>query len=579
MKHLFFLVVLLFMAFTTQAQHWQWERQNTGGSTCAAPPYASTADPVVATDKFGGVYLSGGLISPTGFTVATTSVSFGSYSVVDTAWGIFIAKFDTFGNIRWLKNITGSGTYATAGEPNCLYADSSGNLYLTGYSGDSILKIGSYVMHKDPSFDQLGFFIAKFDSGGNFLWARQVDPEGQGYHLVYPSFITLDRSGNVIAAVQGGYSNQFDTISIPSPYLYTVCVAKYSPSGQVLWARGFEGFEELAVEALACDDYGNIIVGGYSYDSLLFGNDTLPIPNLTPGILNYYHSFIAKYDSSGHFIWAKSVIGDKYDLVTGLTTDREGNIYGVGSSTSTSISIDTATITNPYWLFFRLNPEGHINWYRTGYAVDTTTFERNFGPNNICQDGSDNLYLAGMAIGDFFITGTDTILYGDFGYTLVLKADTAGNIYWGLPADGIYTNSIAAGLKGQVYTASSFMYPGIATYGPDTLYTSKAPGAAVLARIDTAIYVKNYQNIVTVRSDVVLFPNPSFDIIKVVFPLSPTVKTYFITDVAGHQIRSGVIQEGATSFNLDISSLVPGCYILVVQSENGNTYRNKFVKY
>src|ERR1035437_2835916 len=54
------------------------------------------------------------------------------------------------------------------------------------------------------------------------------------------------------------------------------------------------------VSSITTDSFGNEYLVGFYEDTITFGNDTLI------GDINSGNMFLAKYDSSGQFIWAKT---------------------------------------------------------------------------------------------------------------------------------------------------------------------------------------------------------------------------------------------------------------------------------
>jgi hypothetical protein len=103
---------------------------------------------------------------------------------------IFVASYDRMGRLLWAKGIGGPGD----DEANAIALDGSGNAYVTGdFSGT--VNFGPATLTTAGGTD---IFIAKFDSSGNVLWARDLggpgDDKGLGiggdgsYILVTGSF-------------------------------------------------------------------------------------------------------------------------------------------------------------------------------------------------------------------------------------------------------------------------------------------------------------------------------------------------------------------------------------------------------
>ena len=123
--------------------------------------------------------------------------------------------------------------------------DSSGNLYITGYT-EGILDGGSTSGERD-------LLITKYDSSGNKSWAVQVGntrSEGRS--------IALDSSNNVYVA---GYAyGDFDGNSNIGGS--DVVIVKYNSSGVKQWAYQYGTTSDDFGEGIAVDSSGNLYVTG-----------------------------------------------------------------------------------------------------------------------------------------------------------------------------------------------------------------------------------------------------------------------------------------------------------------------------
>jgi hypothetical protein len=164
-------------------------------------------------------------------------------------------------------------------------------------------------------------------------WAKQAgaaDSEAS-------TAIGVDGSGNsYITGYFGGSTtlglgeaNQTTLVSAGASDLF---LAKYSPSGALIWAKraGGTGFEEAF--AITVDGSGNSYVTGYFEGAASFGpgeaNQTiLPAPAGGAGI------FIAKYNSNGALVWAKRAAGSGSGQGFGITVSKTENVYVTGSFT------------------------------------------------------------------------------------------------------------------------------------------------------------------------------------------------------------------------------------------------------
>ncbi len=167
----------------------------------------------------------------------------GRSTVSPTNSDIVLLKFRPDGKLAWLRTIDGPG-HATDLAAAVLL-DRTGRCFVTGsVTGDR------------SSFDYL---IACFDSSGRKLWQRTYDAAGK---VDVCQAACLDPEGNLIVTGQStGAGSSFD-----------IATLKYSPSGQLLWARRYNGPAGSADRGwcLATDEQGNIVVGGNSVGAASF---------------------------------------------------------------------------------------------------------------------------------------------------------------------------------------------------------------------------------------------------------------------------------------------------------------------
>jgi uncharacterized delta-60 repeat protein len=288
----------------------------------------------------------------------------------------------------WVRRYNGPGNYVDA--TTALAVDSQDNVVVTGYST------------KD-SFD---YCTIKYSPTGEQLWVQRYD--GTGHSSDYPTAITVDSQDNIIVS---GYSQSEgsgdDFVTI-----------KYSPSGQQLWTKqyngignggdcpmaigvdakgsvyvaGAEGFYctlikyssegrllwvrhqgEGSVTAMALDDAGNVYITGFARN-----------PN------NSYNDYVtAKYNPAGSLRWLRRYDGPGHldDIATSLAVDAQKNVYVTGYSKGLQNDYDCATI--------KYNSDGMRLWVR-----------RYNGPGNyhdagnaIALDQQQNVYVAGYSWG------------------------------------------------------------------------------------------------------------------------------------------------------------------------------------
>ncbi|MFZ2471216.1 MAG: SBBP repeat-containing protein [Methanothrix sp.] len=335
--------------------------------------------------------------------------------------------------------------------------DSSGNAYLTGYTGSTNFPIqNSYQSTYEGNGNSV--FITKLDPVDNTLiystylegsaedWCKgiAVDDSGNAYVTGYTTskdfpiknpyqetriggpdvFVTkLNPAGNtlVYSTYLGGSSANYgfdiavdsngnayvtgDTVSTDfptqNPYQstlagnYDVFVTKLNPAGNVLvYSTYLGGSVEDDSQSIAVDGSGNAYITGYTR-SFDFPIQN-PYQNTKAG---YTNAFVTKLNPGGDTLAYSTYLGGSdYDIANGIAVDRNGSAYVTGYTTSIDFPIQ-----NPY----QSTKAGGI--YDIGDAIvtklspdgDTLVYSTYLG-------GSDHDVAEGIAIDDnsnAYVTG------------------------------------------------------------------------------------------------------------------------------------------------------------------------------
>lgn len=387
-----------------------------------------------------------------------------------------IKSFEQITNWMWAKKVSGN-THIHA---NGIATDNTGNIYIIGGSSTSTISFGSITLNNT------GCYIAKYNSSGNVLWAKNINATSNSYI----NTLATDNSGNVYIT---GYFDS-PTITFGSTTLINlggedVFIAKYDSSGNVLWAKSAGGSEYDISRGIVTDNSGNVyITGGFSSASMSFGNITL-----TNAGFMQEDVFIAKYDTAGNALWAKSAGGYLGDIGVSLATDNSNNVYVSGGFNSPTITFGNTTLSNA-------NPNPLPNDYdifivkydSLGNSIWAKSITNNYywsDYNNIATDNNGNLYITGnfdkstISIGSTTLTKTG-IMGTDFYFA---KYDVMGNVLWAKSAGGNswdYSHRITTDNSGNIYITGIYRSSSI-PFGSTTLNNSGSYDIYV-ARFDTS---------------------------------------------------------------------------------------------
>ena len=310
----------IFVAEYSPSGGYLWSR--TMGGTAAEEGLGMAADP------FGNVLVTGYQGS------ATVDYGGGMQATPGGSNDIFVAKYSSAGSWVWSKTIGGYGV----DQGNAIAADSSGNVFVTGYIGASAAAVnfGGGPMSSVGGSD---IFLVKYSSTGAHVWSQRLGGTGNDAGLA----IGTDVSGNVIVAGVFEGTVDFGGGGLTSAGMRDIFVAKYSASGAHLWSKRFGGTGDDVAYGLAVNSAGDVALSGKFQGSVSFGGSTL---NSAGGD----DAFLAKLTgASGAHSWSKRFGSTSGDASTGVAVDGAGNVtvagYFLGSvdfggGALTSLSLD-----------------------------------------------------------------------------------------------------------------------------------------------------------------------------------------------------------------------------------------------
>src|SRR5262249_7902220 len=140
----------------------------------------------------------------------------------------------------------------------------------------------------------------------------------------------------------------FGTAAQPTPLTSTgtadIYLAKYSPTGELQWAKDFAGSSKSVSQgnAVAVDGDGNIFVTGLFQGTVDF--------HAVPGVAQVTSAggsdiFAAKFDAAGNLLWVRSAGGTSDDMGNDLAVDPTGNVWIAGAFQG-SVDFDPSAATS-----------------------------------------------------------------------------------------------------------------------------------------------------------------------------------------------------------------------------------------
>ncbi|MGE0638026.1 MAG: gliding motility-associated C-terminal domain-containing protein [Bacteroidia bacterium] len=266
----------------------------------------------IATDAAGNSYITGTFTGISNFegTIITA---------VSSSQDIFIAKYDTQGNLLWVKTAGGSETDISSG----ITVDGSGNAYITGqFKGTATFDNQVLTSTPDtagvPTYD---IFIAKYSATGSLSWikqgAAQYDDRG----------LSISADGNGFIYATGEFSdtlnftNSYNNNSYNSGYLL-----KLDYSGNELWFKRFTG------GVVTCNDVSATVNNHIYVTGDFVGNLTVSGPPYISTTSAYSKKiFIARFNNAGDLLWLDNDGSGSTLSSRAVCADANGNAYITGN--------------------------------------------------------------------------------------------------------------------------------------------------------------------------------------------------------------------------------------------------------
>ncbi len=227
-------------------------------------------------------------------------------------------------------------------------------------------------------------------------WAGKMG----GTSSEYGDFVATDAVGNAYMTGRFDGSCDFDpgTAALIKTSLGSsdIFVAKYNPSGALVWAITMGGTGLDRAYSLDADANGNVYVAGTFSGTV----------DLDPGAGVASHTslggtdlFFAKYDANGNHVWSKAIGQINTEIAEAIVLDGNGFLYLTGEYSSDSLDLDPnagfATIINanaatsydPY--LAKYDTAGNYVW---GFPLQGTSSDYS---KSVTVDANQNVIIGG----------------------------------------------------------------------------------------------------------------------------------------------------------------------------------------
>jgi hypothetical protein len=510
------------------------------------------------------------------------------------------ASFDWALQCNNPPNTTDTKTVLATGEDNSFYI--AGEFVDTAiFDKDSLISAGGTDV-----------FLVKNDNEGSPEWAVLIGAADYDYVQAIRSI----PGGGICMAGYFYGATRIGTDTYSSFGSQDIFIACFDEQGNFNWSRRAGGLSADYVSSMDVDQDNNIVIAGYFYGDLEFGDTIL---HASAGLDTY----IAKFSSGGELLWALAAGGSSSDQLRSVSIDPQGNIYFTGSFYyDFTISDTTIATANPVGGFLaELDPDGNLlrimqiegtyltpdifveadnegNYYLAGnFSEDIWLGDSNFVAGPFNQDifaakysangqfvwashatgySSDQLMGIGTDIyNNLYLTGhfLDTIRFGQLmmPYKLccgskeifLVNYDFNGKVLWGKQITGPRANvqSMCIDEAGDIRLSGLFTD----TLAFDALDLSSISAyRTYITNVTTEMYTGVPKHNVNERY-LLVSPNPATDLISVDLS-SPEALVYRIYNSSGNLVRSAIWNDNQW---IDVRDLPPGLYIIQLITVSG----------
>jgi hypothetical protein len=303
--------------------------------------------------------------------------------------------------------------------------------------------------------------------------------------------VAVDASGNIYITGQFGGSVTFGSITLVSAGSNDIFIVKYDSGGNVVWARRAGGTSIEYGHAIAVSGAGEVYVMGYFTNTANFNNPSAPGSNEITSA-GSDDIFLAKYDNSGTFQWARRAGGTSSDIGYGLAVSGS-DIYITGyfsttanfNTPSASGGIEITSVGSSDIFLAKYNNTGTLQWARRAGGISPD------GGSGVAISGND-VYITGYfrRTADFS-TSSITSAGAASPDIFIAKYSFNGTFLWARRAGGAgtdYGNGIAVSGSGICITGNinsgtaNFNTPSAS--GSNEISTPGANANAFLAQYD-----------------------------------------------------------------------------------------------
>jgi len=414
----------------------------------------------IITDADGNTYITGDFQGSVDFDPSGDTTS------LNEQIGIYVLKFNIYGEFEWVKEFSGSQFGFAFMEGRGITIDSSGYMYITGFFQDTVdFDPGPSTFELIASGSSYDIFVVKLAiDDGSFVWAKSI---GNTFNDVGNSITTDNQHIYVTGYFRGivDFDPNAGVQDLTTVGNQDIFILKLDLDGNYVWAKNVGSTTADEGNAIALDTSSNVYVTGYFQLTADFDPGVGSSPLTSAG---NWDIFILKLLNDGSFSWAKRMGSSGSDVGYGIKIDNDENIYTVGKF-SDNVDFDPDPTAGAVFGLFgpggdafvqKLNPTGGFVWARKfGGQTATPYLDEAKG---IEIDEYNDIYIVGSFTSDcnFDFVGAPVVISSNGSADgFLAKLDEMGSLQWAAGAGSTVNDeasSVAVNGFGNLYASGHF---------------------------------------------------------------------------------------------------------------------------
>jgi len=512
--------ILILFNIKAQVPSWEWAR--IGGGV------GKDAGGSMVIDSKRNVYVLGGF--------RDNNATIGTSILINSGDDdIFLLKYNPNGNLIWARSIGNVGTDSGSK----LIIDKNDGIYVSGIYNSPSLTIGSVTLsNSSTSPGNSDFFIAKYNSNGQVLWAK-----GSSNSNFNAGIVAIDDDLNTYSISRNGFNTVLE---------------KFDATDNLVWFTNIIGVNSMNVSDLHADASGVYLTGSFFGGTLTIGSVTL----VNSTVANQGDMFVARMDTSGNVIWAKNAMNTSSDWGRSIEVDNMGNSYVLGSFAAGIIFDSFSLTTNGDIDLFLVKYDllGQVIWAKSaGGSVNDWV-------NDLTLDDNGGAYVIGNTFSPTFAFANTSFSNLNntlsFSEVFILKYDNLGNEEWLETVQNQADdegNGITVSNIGEVYVTGGIQdFPGATVSVGGFSFNHIDQGDFFLAKLSSTVGFDEKEKI----NNVSVYPNPTNTVINVNYESRNNSDVIFtVFDLTGRIVKTKKINsqsQGKHSFSVNLEKCREG---------------------